>query len=96
MRFLRRVSYCKDPPGLTTVHMEDINKTGGVNAVMKEMNKRGNGVLIDNLTISGETTFEKIQDAESKDDKVIHSIDHPYSLVGELAILYGNLAEQGA
>jgi dihydroxy-acid dehydratase len=86
----------KISPSLTTVHMEDINKAGGVNAVMKEMNKRGNGVLIDNLTISGETIFEKIQDAEIKDDKVIHRIDNPYSLVGGLAILYGNLAEQGA
>lgn len=86
----------KISPSLTTVHMEDINKAGGVNAVMKEMNKRGNGVLIDNLTISGETIFEKIQDAEIKDDKVIHRIDNPYSQVGGLAILYGNLAEQGA
>ncbi|SFW86778.1 dihydroxy-acid dehydratase [Chitinophaga sancti] len=86
----------KISPSLTTVHMEDINKAGGVNAVMKEMNKRGNGVLVDNLTISGETIFEKIKDAEIKDDKIIHRIDNPYSQVGGLAILYGNLAEQGA
>jgi len=86
----------KISPSLTTVHMEDINKAGGVNAVMKEMNKRGNGVLIDNLTISGETLFEKIRDAEINDEKIIHRIDNPYSQVGGLAILYGNLAEQGA
>ncbi|TWF32690.1 dihydroxy-acid dehydratase [Chitinophaga polysaccharea] len=93
----RNVSHiAKISPSLLTVHMEDINKAGGVNAVMKEMTKRGNGVLIDNLTISGETLFEKIQDAEIKDDKIIHRIDNPYSEVGGLAILYGNLAEQGA
>lgn len=86
----------KISPSLTTVHMEDINKAGGVNAVMKEMNKRGNSVLIDNLTISGETLFEKIQDAEIQDEQIIHRIDNPYSQVGGLAILYGNLAEQGA
>lgn len=86
----------KISPSLTTVHMEDINKAGGVNAVMKEMNKRGNGVLIDNLTVSGETIFEKIKDAEIKDEQIIHRIDNPYSQVGGLAILYGNLAEQGA
>lgn len=93
----RNVSHiAKISPSLLTVHMEDINKAGGVNAVMKEMTKRGNGVLTDNLTISGETLFEKIRDAEIQDDKIIRRIDNPYSQVGGLAILYGNLAEQGA
>lgn len=86
----------KISPSLSTVHMEDINRAGGVNAVMKEMNKRGNGVLIDNLTISGETLLEKIDCAEIKDTTIIHTIDNPYSNVGGLAILYGNLAEEGA
>ncbi|AWK05613.1 dihydroxy-acid dehydratase [Flavobacterium crocinum] len=86
----------KISPSLSTVHMEDINRAGGVNAVMKEMNKRGSGVLLDNLTISGETILEKIANAEIKDTNIIHTIDNPYSNVGGLAILYGNLAEQGA
>lgn len=86
----------KISPSLSTVHMEDINRAGGVNAVMKEINKRGSGVLIDNLTISGETLLEKIANAEIKDTTIIHTIDNPYSRVGGLAILYGNLAEQGA
>lgn len=86
----------KISPSLTTVHMEDINRAGGVNAVMKEMTKRGTEVLIDNLTISGETLLEKIADAKIKDENIIHTIDNPYSAVGGLAILYGNLAEQGA
>lgn len=86
----------KISPSLTTVHMEDINMAGGVNAVMREMTKRGNEVLADNLTISGETLFEKIADAEIKDETIIHTIDNPYSDVGGLAILYGNLAEEGA
>ncbi|ABQ06235.1 dihydroxy-acid dehydratase [Flavobacterium johnsoniae] len=86
----------KISPSLSTVHMEDINRAGGVNAVMKEMNKRGSGVLIDNLTISGETLLEKIDNAEIKDTTIIHTIDNPYSSVGGLAVLYGNLAEEGA
>ncbi|MBB4802733.1 dihydroxy-acid dehydratase [Flavobacterium nitrogenifigens] len=86
----------KISPSLSTVHMEDINRAGGVNAVMKEINKRGSGVLIDNLTIGGETLLEKIANAEIKDTNIIHTIDNPYSKVGGLAILYGNLAEQGA
>ncbi len=93
----KRVSHiAKISPSLSTVHMEDINKAGGVNAVMKEMTKRGDDILIDNLTISGETLYEKIDDAYIKDTNIIHTIDNPYSEVGGLAILYGNLAEQGA
>lgn len=86
----------KISPSLTTVHMEDINRAGGVSAVMQEMVKRGNHVLTDNLTISGETILEKIKYAQITDDNIIRRIDNPYSKVGGLAILYGNLAEQGA
>lgn len=93
----KKVSHiAKISPSLSTVHMEDINKAGGVNAVMKEMSKRGDNILLDNLTISGETILEKIKDSYIKDTNIIHTIDNPYSAVGGLAILYGNLAEQGA
>jgi len=93
----KRVSHiAKISPSLSTVHMEDINKAGGVNAVMHEMMKRGDNILIDNLGITGETLYEKVKDAEILDTNIIHTIDNPYSEVGGLAILYGNLAEQGA
>jgi dihydroxy-acid dehydratase len=93
----KRVSHiAKISPSLSTVHMEDINKAGGVNAVMHEMMKRGDTILIDNLSITGETLYEKVKDAKILDTNIIHTIDNPYSEVGGLAILYGNLAEQGA
>ena len=93
----KRVSHiAKISPSLSTVHMEDINKAGGVNAVMHEMMKRGNDILIDNLSITGETLYEKVKDAKILDSNIIHTIDNAYSEVGGLAILYGNLAEQGA
>ena len=93
----KRVSHiAKISPSLSTVHMEDINKAGGVNAVMHEMMKRGKDILIDNLSITGETLYEKVKDAIILDTNIIHTIDNAYSEVGGLAILYGNLAEQGA
>jgi dihydroxy-acid dehydratase len=93
----KRVSHiAKISPSLTTVHMEDINKAGGVSAVMHEMSKRGDDILIDNLTVTGESLYERIKDAKILDTEIIHTIDNPYSEVGGLAILYGNLAEQGA
>jgi dihydroxy-acid dehydratase len=93
----KRVSHiAKISPSLTTVHMEDIHKAGGVSAVMNEMRKRGEDILLDNLTITGETLLERIKDAKIVDTNIIHTIDNPYSEVGGLAILYGNLAEEGA
>ncbi len=86
----------KISPSLTTVHMEDINRAGGVSAVMKEMTKREDSILEDNLTITGEMLFERIADAKILDEEIIHPIEKPYSKVGGLAILFGNLAKQGA
>jgi dihydroxy-acid dehydratase len=91
----KRVSHiAKISPSLTTIHMQDIDKAGGVSAVMHEMDKRGD-VLLDNLTITGESIKERVANSEIKDYNVIHKLEHPYSKVGGLAILYGNLAEQG-
>jgi dihydroxy-acid dehydratase len=84
----------KISPSLTTVHMEDINRAGGVSAVIKEISKRGD-VIKDNLTITGESLLERVKDAQILDSEIIHSINNPYSKVGGLAILFGNLAKEG-
>ncbi len=84
----------KISPSLTTVHMEDINKAGGVSAVIKEISKRGD-VIKDNLTITGESLLERVADAKILDPEIIHPIENPYSKVGGLAILFGNLAKEG-
>ena len=93
----KKVSHiAKISPSLTTVHMEDINRAGGVGAVMKEIAKRDNGSMyLDNLTVTGQTIAERIKNAEIKDTNIIHTLDNPYSKVGGLAILFGNLAEAG-
>ena len=87
----------KISPSLSTVHMEDINRAGGVSAVIKEISKRDSKFLdLSNLTITGETLEERVANATIKDTNIIHTIENPYSKVGGLAILYGNLAEEGA
>jgi len=86
----------KISPSLSTVHMEDVHRAGGVNAVMNEMTKRSDHILLDNMTVGGEMLFKKIANAAIKDSTIIHTINNPYSPVGGLAILFGNLAEQGA
>lgn len=86
----------KISPALSTVHMEDVNRAGGVNAVMAEISKRGGVLDISAEVIEGGTLGERIKGCEIKDSEIIHTIDNPYSKVGGLAILYGNLAKEGA
>jgi dihydroxy-acid dehydratase len=86
----------KISPSLQTVHMEDIHRAGGMSAVMKEVSRRSDTILyLDNLVIEGGTIEDRIKDAKVLDTSVIHTIENPYSKVGGLAILFGNLAEEG-
>ena len=76
-------------------HMEDLDRAGGVTAVMGELNKKGL-LDVDLMTVTGKTLREIIGSARSLDKEVIRSIDSPYSPDGGLAILFGNLAPDGA
>jgi dihydroxy-acid dehydratase len=76
-------------------HMEDLNRAGGVMAVMHELSKAG--LLSDSLpTVSGKTIGEEFRSAENFDPEVIRPIDKPYSPTGGIAVLRGNLAPDGA
>ena len=92
----------KIAPALSSVHMEDINRAGGVSAVMNEVSKRcntqntANILQLDALTITGETLGERIANAQISDTSIIRTNENAYSQVGGLKILFGNLAEQGA
>lgn len=86
----------KISPSLSTVHMDDINRAGGVNAVMKEVSRRGGVLHLDAMMVTGETLGERIKDAVIKDTSVIHTNENAFSPVGGLSILFGNLAEEGA
>lgn len=87
----------KIAPALSTIHMEDINKAGGVSAVINEVSKREKSILhLDALTITGETLGQRIANANIKDSSIIRHNDNAYSQVGGLKILFGNLCEQGA
>lgn len=86
----------KISPSLTTVHMDDINRAGGVNAVMKEVSRRGGLLHLDNPTVTGETLGERIKDAKILDESIIRTTENAFSPVGGLSILFGNLALEGA
>jgi dihydroxy-acid dehydratase len=93
----RQVAHvAKIAPSLSTVHIEDVGNAGGVSAVLHEIARRGDVVRTRALTVTGETIADRIRGAEATDRRVIRSIDDPYSAVGGIAILHGNLASEGA
>ncbi|CUU70051.1 dihydroxy-acid dehydratase [Campylobacter hyointestinalis] len=86
----------KIAPSLPSVHMQDIAKAGGLSAVINEIAKFDDKLLnLDALTISGESLGDRVKNAEILDQNIIHTVENAYSKVGGLAILFGNLAEQG-
>jgi dihydroxy-acid dehydratase len=77
-------------------HMEDVDRAGGVSAILKEISKKKNVISLNQRTVTGKTLGENISQARIKDRDVIRSLENPYSEKGSLAILFGNLAPQGA
>ena len=80
------------PAGST--HISDLNRAGGIPAVQAELAKKG---LLDleAMTATGKTLGENIKGAYVKDYDLIRPIDHPYSETGGIAVLWGNIAEDG-
>ena len=84
---------CSLSPG-GTHHLEDLNRAGGIPAVMNELSRAG--LISKNcLTVTGKTVEENIKNIDIMDNNVIRSTDDPYHREGGLAILFGNLAPEG-
>lgn len=77
------------PAGHT--YIEELNEAGGVYAVMNELSKKGL-LHTDLITATGKTVGENISGCENKNPKIIRPIDNPYSEVGGIAVLRGNIA----
>ena len=75
-------------------HMHDFNRAGGIQAVLAELAKKD---LIDTsaLTVTGKTVGENIQGKCIKGPE-IRPIDEPFSETGGIAVLWGNIAPEGA
>ena len=81
------------PAGPT--YMEDLNEAGGVYAVMNELNKK-QLLYTDLITVTGKTVGENIAGCANRNPEVIRPIDNPYSEIGGIAVLKGNLAPDTA
>ena len=91
-----RVPYLAKIMPASDISMDDINKAGGISAIINELSKIPGAIHPERITVTGQTIGELVKDYEIKDKEVIRPKDNPYSPVGGLSILYGNIAPEGA
>ncbi|MBQ8496129.1 MAG: dihydroxy-acid dehydratase [Clostridia bacterium] len=74
--------------------MEDLDRAGGVYAVMKELTKKD---LLDLsvMTCTGKTMGENLENVVNRNTEIIRPLENPYSETGGIAVLKGNLAKDG-
>ncbi|RXZ84475.1 dihydroxy-acid dehydratase [Paenibacillaceae bacterium] len=77
-------------------HIEDVHNAGGVTSILNELFKKEGALHGDCITVTGKTLRENALGNEIADYDVIRPIDNPHSERGGLAVLFGNLAPDGA
>ncbi|WP_419872234.1 dihydroxy-acid dehydratase [Candidatus Pristimantibacillus sp. PTI5] len=77
-------------------HIEDVHNAGGVSAVLNELFKKEGALNGDCITVTGKTLRENVLGCEIQDTDIIRTIDNPHTERGGLAVLFGNLAPNGA
>ena len=90
---LKTPNLCHLAPAGDT-YMEDLERAGGVYAVMAELAEAG---LLDTslMTCTGKTVAENLEGVVNRNPDIIRPIDNPYSKTGGIAVLKGNLAPDG-
>ncbi len=75
-------------------YIEELNEAGGIYAVMNELAEKGL-INLDCMTVTGKTVGENIRGCINRDPKIIRPLSDPFSEVGGLAVLKGNIAPDG-
>lgn len=91
----RTPNICKVAPS-SRYHMDDVKRAGGIMTILSEISSIPGVLNLDTPTVSGKTLGEQIAGLETQDAAVIRKPENAYSKDGGLAVLFGNLAEQGA
>jgi len=76
-------------------HLDQLHQAGGIPVLMNELS-RGGLIHLDALTVTGKKVGENIKGRNNRNPEVIRSIKRPYHATGGLAVLFGNLAPEGA
>ncbi|MBM7647643.1 dihydroxy-acid dehydratase [Bacillus ectoiniformans] len=90
-----RVPYLSKISPASDYTMQDVHNAGGISAIINELCQIDGALNRDRITITGKSVYENVQDKKITNDQVIRRKDNPYSPVGGLSILYGNLAPDG-
>lgn len=91
-----RVPYIAKIMPASDISMDDIAKAGGVQAIINELTKIPGAIHPDRPTIAGVTMGELVKDYHITNEQVIRTKDNPYSPVGGLSVLFGNIAPEGS
>ncbi|KOP78464.1 dihydroxy-acid dehydratase [Lysinibacillus sp. FJAT-14745] len=91
-----RVPYLAKIMPASDISMDDINKAGGVSAIINELASIPGAIHPDRPTVAGVTMGELVKDYHITNDEVIRTKDNPYSPVGGLSVLFGNIAPEGS
>ena len=75
--------------------LQQLDEAGGVQAVITELVKK-NVINTNVMTVTGKTLGENLAKVQVRDHSIIRPINNPYHAKGGIAVLYGNLAPDGA
>ncbi|CAI3487225.1 dihydroxy-acid dehydratase [Enterococcus cecorum] len=92
----KRVPYLSKIAPSSAYSMHDVHEAGGVSAIIRELIDVPGAIHPDRITVTGKTIRENVKDAKINNPEVIRSKENPYSPVGGLSILYGNIAPDGS
>jgi dihydroxy-acid dehydratase len=91
-----RIPYLAKIAPASDYTMQDVHAAGGVSAIIRELCGIPGAVHPDRRIVTGETLLESVQAAVIRDEAVIRPKERPYDARGGLAVLYGNVAPDGA
>ncbi|MDT1996169.1 dihydroxy-acid dehydratase [Carnobacterium divergens] len=91
-----RVPYLSKIAPSSAYSMHDVHEAGGVPAIIKELIDLETAIHPDRITVTGKTLRENAANAKILNTEVIHPKENPYSPVGGLSMLFGNIAPKGA
>ncbi|GCF94459.1 dihydroxy-acid dehydratase [Enterococcus florum] len=92
----KRVPYLSKIAPSSAYSMHDVHEAGGVPAIINELVSIEGAIHPDRITVTGQTLRESVKEWKIKNQEVIHPKENPYSAVGGLSILYGNIAPEGS
>ncbi|MED3562755.1 dihydroxy-acid dehydratase [Bacillus xiapuensis] len=94
-KIAEKVPYLAKIMPASNYSMDDVHRAGGVSAILNELCKVEGALNKDCISITGKTLAENVENAKITNETVIRTKDNPYSPVGGLSILFGNIAPDG-